>query len=109
MTNARDSLNEKYPGEAHPDKRVELTSEENVRNGSNWIRLTVSDHGIGIPEEIKQNIFDPFFTTKPKEKGTGLGLSISHGIIREHGGDLSLDSKPGCYTRFHIDLPADEC
>jgi signal transduction histidine kinase len=73
-----------------------------------WLRLTVEDHGTGIRPEIRGRIFDPFFTTKPKDKGTGLGLSISHGIVKDHGGALWLESEVGKYTRFHVDLPAME-
>jgi len=65
----------------------------------------VEDHGGGIPEKIRQRIFDPFFTTKPRDKGTGLGLSISHGIVKDHGGALSVESKEGEWTRFHVSLP----
>jgi len=74
-----------------------------MKQGRKFIRTTVEDSGIGIPSEIQDRIFDPFFTTKPKETGTGLGLSISYGIIKDHGGE----SKPGQYTRFHMDLPVD--
>ena len=70
-----------------------------------YLRLTVEDHGGGIPEKIRQRIFDPFFTTKPRDKGTGLGLSISHGIVKDHGGALSVESKEGEWTRFHVSLP----
>ncbi|OGV73860.1 MAG: hypothetical protein A3K19_09690 [Lentisphaerae bacterium RIFOXYB12_FULL_65_16] len=73
-----------------------------------WLRLTVEDHGPGIPPEIRGRIFDPFFTTKPKDKGTGLGLSISHGIVKDHGGVLSVESEVGKHTRFHVDLPVGE-
>jgi signal transduction histidine kinase len=76
---------------------------------SDTIRLTVEVHGCGIPEAIRQRIFDPFFTTKPHNKGTGLGLSISHGIIKDHDGALSVESEPGRWTRFHVDLPIAEC
>jgi signal transduction histidine kinase len=50
-------------------------------------------------------MFDPFFTTKPPHRGTGLGLSISHEIIKEHHGELTVESEPGRFTRLHVDLP----
>jgi len=106
MTNARDALNEKYPG-FHEDKVIMITARRFEKDGKLWIRLTVEDHGPGIPSEIQTRVFDPFFTTKPKGLGTGIGLSISHGIIRDHGGKLHLETEVGRFTRFHMDLSAD--
>jgi signal transduction histidine kinase len=105
LTNARDTLNEKYPGH-HPDKTIQVTVRPFAAAGHPWLRLTVADRGTGIPAAIRERIFEPFFTTKPREKGTGLGLSISHGIATEHGGRLRLDSEVGRGTRFHLELPA---
>lgn len=104
MTNARDALNERYPDYC-PGKRMRLFAEPLDKQGERIIRTTVEDTGNGIPWQIRDRIFDPFFTTKPKESGTGLGLSISYGIIKDHGGELSVESEPGRYTRFHVDLP----
>ncbi|MCK5758767.1 MAG: hypothetical protein KAH14_06710, partial [Clostridiales bacterium] len=58
-----------------------------------------------VPIEIADKLFDPFFTTKPRDKGTGLGLSISYGIIKEHNGELTYETKEGEFTKFFIDLP----
>ncbi|QOV91865.1 PAS domain-containing sensor histidine kinase [Humisphaera borealis] len=69
--------------------------------------LEVSDAGCGIPPELKQRIFDPFFTTKPIGQGTGLGLSISYGIVRDHGGEIEVDSEVGNGTTFRVILPVD--
>jgi len=69
------------------------------------IMAIVEDDGPGIDEAIINKIFDPFFTTKPQGAGTGLGLSVSYGIIRDHGGDIRVDSEPGGPTRFIITLP----
>ncbi len=66
--------------------------------------ITVSDNGIGIPQEILPKIFDPFFTTKPVNVGTGLGLSIAHGIITEQGGTVEVTSEPGKGASFIITL-----
>jgi signal transduction histidine kinase len=67
--------------------------------------LTVRDTGTGIKKEILPNIFDPFFTTK-STKGTGLGLSVSYGIIRQHHGEISVESEEGQGTTFIIKIPA---
>ena len=104
MTNARDALNERYP-EYSSEKKLFLFAKPHEKMGQKFIRITVEDFGIGIPSRITDRIFDPFFTTKPKETGTGLGLSISYGIVRDHGGELTVESEPGRYTRFHVDLP----
>jgi PAS domain S-box-containing protein len=106
MTNARDALNERYP-DYNQEKRLRVYAEVITKQGRRFIRTTVEDSGTGIPTEILDRIFDPFFTTKPKEAGTGLGLSISYGIVKDHGGELSVESEPGRYTRFHLDLPVD--
>jgi len=106
LTNARDALNERYPG-YHPDKTIRITVRPFERDGRAWLRLTVADQGNGIPPEIQDRIFDPFFTTKPRDKGTGLGLSISHGIAKDHHGVLHFETAPGTGTRFHLDLPVD--
>ena len=67
--------------------------------------ITFADTGTGIPPGLEQRIFDPFFTTKEVGKGTGLGLSITYGIIKEHGGTISVVSAPGAGATFLIDLP----
>lgn len=69
-----------------------------------FIRISVTDTGNGIPPEIADRIFEPFFTTKGVE-GTGLGLSVIYGILMEHGGGISLESVPQRGTTFHIHFP----
>jgi len=71
----------------------------------NYITLSVSDNGHGIPEELKKNIFDPYFTTKGQGKGTGLGLAIVYGIVKEHNGDIRVFSEIGKGTTFTVFLP----
>ena len=67
--------------------------------------IKVRDNGTGMPESVVRKIFDPFFTTKSGTQGTGLGLSISHEIVREHNGQLAVDTEEGEFTEFTIILP----
>ena len=70
------------------------------------VEIRIRDNGTGIPPEVKEKLFNPFFTTKPAGEGTGLGLSISHDIIvKQHGGSIEVDTKPGDFTEFRIVLP----
>jgi two-component system, NtrC family, sensor kinase len=70
------------------------------------VELRVSDTGPGIPRAIQSKIFDPFFTTKPAGHGTGLGLSVTYGIVKDHGGDIRLESEEGQGATFIITIPA---
>jgi len=81
---------------------VKLAARRLERGG---VELRVSDTGPGIRREIQGKIFDPFFTTKPAGQGTGLGLSVSYGIVKDHGGEIRLESEEGEGTTFIITLP----
>jgi len=71
------------------------------------VTVQVQDTGYGIEQKNLSKIFDPFFTTKPTGEGTGLGLSVSYGIIKNHGGDIFVESIPGGKTIFTVVLPVD--
>jgi len=107
ITNARDALNQKYPG-YHEDKVINLHCSLHKQDGVSWMRITIEDRGPGIPEGVRNKMFEPFFTTKSRELGTGLGLAISYGIIQDHRGRIVVETDEGEYTRFHVDLPMDE-
>ncbi len=70
-----------------------------------FARVEVTDNGQGISPENLGRIYDPFFTTKAARKGTGLGLAVTYGIVREHGGNIKVDSRPGAGSRFQVELP----
>lgn len=74
--------------------------------GDTRVRISIQDYGCGIAADVLPRIFDPYFTTKLG--GTGLGLATAYGIIAKHGGNLSVESKPGDGTIFTIDLPASQ-
>ena len=76
-----------------------------TRAAGEWVTVEVGDTGAGIPAEHLSRIYDPFFTTKALGQGTGLGLSITYGIVGEHDGNISCDSRPGEGTRFTLTLP----
>ena len=107
-TNARDAMLEggKLALEV---SRVELSADfvkgfDSLEAGT-YVRITISDTGSGIDEATRQRIFEPFFTTKEVGKGTGLGLSISYGIVKQHGGFISVESQLGSGTTFSVFLP----
>jgi signal transduction histidine kinase len=76
-----------------------------TRADDTHVTIEVADTGSGIPPAIRKKIFDPFFTTKPQGEGTGLGLSISYGIVRDHGGEIEVDSEEGRGSTFRVKLP----
>jgi signal transduction histidine kinase len=84
----------------------EPTLRATTKNLGDTVEIRIRDNGTGIPPEVKDRMFNPFFTTKPAGEGTGLGLSMSHDIIvKQHGGTIDVDTKPGHFTEFRIVLP----
>lgn len=83
-----------------------LTTAEPWRDGTQCVRLSISDTGPGISPEIAGSLFGPFVTTKGRGKGTGLGLAVSKRIVEAHRGHILFENRPGCGATFHILLPA---
>ena len=77
-----------------------------ARRWLDGVAVDVSDDGPGIPEALHEKVFEPFYTTKAEGEGTGLGLAICQGIVKEHGGRITLRSTPGQGTTFTVELPA---
>lgn len=95
INNAKDSLmNEK-------EKKIKVE----LKTFDGFVSLKIKDSGCGISEENLNKIFQPFFTTKEINEGTGIGLSIVHGIVKEHEGEIKVESKLGLGTTFEILLP----
>jgi len=77
-----------------------------TRDLGDQVEIRVRDNGTGIPQEVREKIFEPFFTTKPAGEGTGLGLSLSYDIVvKQHNGQLTVDSQTNSFTEFTITLP----
>ena len=100
--NAFDAMRDKLKDENTPQPyKPKLTVRTHENNGK--VQIEIEDNGPGIPDEMKSIIMQPFFTTKKGTEGTGLGLSITNDVVKAHGGELEVNSKPG-ETRFLITL-----
>jgi PAS domain S-box-containing protein len=115
LTNAKDAM---------PEEGGVIVVLTQLKTPDGIVRVSVADSGAGIDEATARKIFDPFFTTKSVGKGTGLGLSVSFGIVKDHMGDIRVESplpddfdlpplpdgvKPGPGTIFTVDIPLDHC
>jgi len=108
ITNAYHAVEEKN-GTIELELKQIVLSDNDLTNtpipSGEYVRLSVSDNGIGIPGNAIHKIFEPYFTTKKKGKGTGLGLAVVYGIIKEHSGDIKVYSEEGKGTTFIVYLP----
>src|SRR5665647_696948 len=91
ISNSRYALNARYPG-FDDRKIIEIFCSEKDNEEHQNFRIIIKDYGTGLPQSVLEHIFEPFFSTKPPGEGTGLGLSISYGIVKEHGGNLYVNS-----------------
>ena len=108
VVNARDAMPQ--GGKVGLETTNLIVEDESKRHHSvvppgSYVRLTVSDTGVGMDHETQSHIFEPFFTTKSKGKGTGLGLSVVYNIVRGSGGHLRVSSEPGRGSSFHVYFP----
>lgn len=97
LMNAKDALQ----ASTKPKKKILIET----KKVDNTAYLCISDNGIGIPEDVRDDIFHPFFTTKDADNGTGLGLSVSFGIAKKHGGRLSVTTSHVTGTTFTLKIP----
>ena len=103
LSNAIDSLEDRAISGCTASSKICIST---YLISDSWVRIKISDNGLGIPETIRSRIFDPFFTTKSVGKGTGLGLSISYQIVIEkHHGQIRCESTIGKGTEFTIEIP----
>jgi two-component system NtrC family sensor kinase len=103
LTNARDAINLKEES-GRGNHRRDIIIKSYTRDDQ--VVVAVSDTGIGIDPEVKDQIFEAFFTTKKMGEGMGLGLSITNGIVEDYGGEINIDSREGHGTTFILSFPA---
>ena len=105
LSNARDAVDERAEMEgAGYDKRIWIRT----RGENDAVVIEVRDNGVGMEEVTRQRLFEPFFTTKDADRGTGLGLSIIYAIVRNHDGEITVESEQGVGTTFKVMLPVVE-
>ncbi len=101
LANARDAVDER--GETDSDYRK--TIRVVTQSTESGIAARVIDNGVGIASDDIGRLFEPFFTTKSEDRGTGLGLSITYAIVKNHDGDIAVESREGEGTQFTVTLP----
>jgi PAS domain S-box-containing protein len=102
VTNARDAISQKHDGDTGPNDRI--IKIHSYAEGDR-VAVTVSDTGIGIPDDARDKVFEPFFTTKDTGKGMGLGLSIVYGIVKDYDGDIHVEGKENEGAIFKLTFP----
>lgn len=109
VVNARDAISSAgaVTIEANPCKypTTGFPHQESIKNRADWVRISVSDNGCGMSEEVRKKCIEPFFTTKPMGQGTGLGLSTIFGLVSQADGFIDIYSEPGKGSSFKIYLP----
>jgi signal transduction histidine kinase len=106
LRNATDAVRTRLAVTPEPGGRIEVRAEASVRDGRDWVTITIVDNGPGIAPAVLSALFEPFVSTRLDSRGTGLGLAVSEGIVREHGGILlarNLVERAGAV--FEIVLP----
>lgn len=104
LVNGIDAIDSAW--ENHPNRDSPQITITTQKCHMQWVRISITDNGIGMSDLIRQRLFTPFYSTKPVGKGKGLGLSLCHAIIVDHhGGELSFESETGKGTTFTIELP----
>jgi signal transduction histidine kinase/ActR/RegA family two-component response regulator len=108
-TNAYQAMQEKGGNLEIKLTEVDIGYEETIEKigmqPGKHVQLSVTDEGCGMDRSVMDRIFEPYYTTKEQGKGTGLGLSVIHGIVKNHGGDITVSSTPGKGTTFKVHLP----
>jgi len=104
VRNARDAMPPATSGAVRLDVALVSNPESDLSGG--YVRFRVSDTGAGMDWETQSRMFEPFFTTKPQDEGIGLGLSVAHGIVRNCGGSITVDSRIGAGTTVTVYFPA---
>lgn len=91
---------------SHAVLNGDLDGDTGYLGAGDYVCVSISDTGVGIPDEVLPQVFDPFFTTKDDGQGSGLGLSMVYGFVKQSGGDVRIQSEVGLGTTIHIYLPA---
>ncbi|MDP9825090.1 PAS domain-containing sensor histidine kinase [Kineosporia succinea] len=102
LVNAAQAIGEQRAAGRETLGRIRVST----RRRAQGVRITITDDGPGMPEDVRRRVFDPFFTTKPVGKGTGQGLSMAYAVVvQKHAGALDVRSRPGAGATFVLDLP----